>query len=67
MLRVQLSELVAALRPGPARALAALSSLLPRLAAATHNAFISSVQVGDGGDGGACGPVAAAGALCVCR
>lgn len=44
VLRVELGALVAALRPPPEQALAALSDLLPRLAALTHNAFIGAVH-----------------------
>eukprot|EP00198_Chlamydomonas_reinhardtii_P006936 XP_001696272.1 dynein heavy chain 3 [Chlamydomonas reinhardtii] len=44
VLRVELSELVAALRPAPERALASLSDLLPRLAFSAYNSFISAVH-----------------------
>ncbi|GIL77736.1 hypothetical protein Vretifemale_7224, partial [Volvox reticuliferus] len=44
VLRVQLSSLVAALRPTPERALSALCDLLPRLAAFVHNGFIGVVH-----------------------
>ncbi|EFJ52773.1 dynein heavy chain 3 [Volvox carteri f. nagariensis] len=44
VLRVRLGSLVAALKPTPERALAALCDLLPRLAAFVHNGFISVVH-----------------------